>query len=224
MPLVAPYNAITATKVSPSDAAPRRDDIRFVAGNQVDLRYMWQNVVWTEERPTDADAADLPMFAQAELDDGTAATELGEAPVVHPGAGANYSDTLLVAPWRQRFWFSEIRNEYLNTTRQYNGWVPWYGRRPSWGWWNMAGLRGVFTVTATYDPDLEATVTHSILPSQTSKGIQPSDSYHWDLSVAVVATWTEDDPPEPETYTAVRTMIGGRAEVLQNWTRQIPVS
>ena len=218
MPLVAPYNTIVPTKISPSDAAPRRDDIRFVAGNQVDLRYMWQNVVWTEERPLDS--GDLPMFHADEISDGTAAVELGEAPSV----GVNYSATVLVAPWRQRYWFSEIRNEYLNTTRQYNGWVPWYGRRPSWGWWNMAGLRGVFTVIASYDPDLEATVTHSILPSETSQGIQPSDSYHWDLSVAIPATWTEDDPPEPETYTAVRTMIGGRAEVLQNWTRQIPVS
>lgn len=226
MPLVAPYNSIQATKISPSDASPRRDDIAFVKGNQVDLRYMWQNVVWTDTRPTDA--YDLPMYSAAEVTAGLPATDgltVEDVSLVGTTPSADWSGTRLIADWQERYWAAELRNGYIATYRMYNGWVPWYGRRPQWQWWNRTSLKGVFEVNATYDLDLQATVTHAILPSLSSNRIYPSDTYMWDLVVASAATYDEtQNPPVPLTFTGLRTMVSGKALVEQNWTQGVPLS
>lgn len=223
----APYNTITATRVSPSEDNPQIDNISFSKGDQKTLKYLFKNLAFTETRPLDA--YDLPMYSADEITAGVHTTELDPvAPVVDDGTGqvGNYSFTNLVVDWRQSFWHAQIRSAYTATYRMYNGWVPWYGRRPQWSWWNRASLRGVFDVTAEYSSTEDGTIVTCILPSLSSSKIYPGDVYAWDLQSSR-PVWDEGLDPEvddPSSYTAIRTWVGGSCKVLQDWTHGIPIS
>ena len=218
----APYSQVTITKISPSAEEPQVDPIKFVKGDQKTMKYLFKNIVYTETRPVDD--SDLPMYSADEITAGTHTAELDAAGGTGPYVeGTDYSATRLIADWEQHYWHAEIRNGYLSTYRMYNGWVPWYGRRPQWSWWNGASLRGYFVVTAEYNDvvDSEGTVVTCILPSKTSRRITPSTSYRWDLESSI-PVWDEGLDPEvddPSGYTALRTWIGGKAQVLQDWTQ-----
>lgn len=203
----APYSRhINATLLSPSQAVPLRDDLEIVRGDQVDLYYLWNNVVYTPERPLDDN--DLPMYASSE----TVPEEVTASP------------TPLIAPWKQLYWHAEVRNTYLSSIRTFNGWVPWYGRRPDWSWWQGYSLVGIFEVEAVYDADKGGTVTHLILPSLSSSKIKPGGHYFWDLESAVPAEWNEEDPPEPIKYTGLKTRVSGRCVVHADWTLSTPIA
>lgn len=216
----APYASVSPTRISPSEEQPQVDNVSIVKGDQKDLKYLFKNVVYTETRPTDGE--DLPMYSADEITAETHIEDLGADPV----EGTDYSETRLVADWNQRYWHSEIRSNYISTYRMYNGWVPWYGRRPQWSWWSAASLIGTFVVNPSYSTTEEGTVVHLILPSMSSAKIYPGDNYSWDLESGI-PVWNEGldpDTDDPSAFTALKTWIGGKVTVLQDWTQGTPIA
>jgi len=199
--VLAPYSSNNSTIISPSNGTPLRDDIAFVRGDELTLKYLWKNIVYTPERPIGEDAN--PMYHSSET----------------VPEGVTPSDTALVAPWVQRYWHAEVRSIYISTLRYLNGWAPWYGTRPNWVWWQAASLKGVMTVTAEYssETDKEGTVVTAVLPSIQSAKIYPSPaSYRWDLESAKPVAF--DDDLNPTSYESLKTWVNGRATVLQDFT------
>ena len=195
----APYTRNTAaTDVSVGSRKPRVRDIDFVAGDEVFYKFLFKNVVWTQGRPLGTDG--LPMYHESET-----------VPV-----GVEPSTTALVAPWERRYWFAQVRDSYVSSVRYYNGWVPWYGMRPDWVWWQSASLAGTFSATPYYSVEDEGTVVEVALADYLSKRIKPHKKYRWDLeSVRVEA---EDGDGIPTAFEGTRTWVGGKCLVYPEWT------
>lgn len=221
-----PYASITATKLSPSNSTPQRDDLTFVKGDQVTLKYLFKNLAATEERPLDAFS--LPMYSADEVTAGDPATdEFSTEDTTLDGLTGDWSGTRLPVDWIRLDWHAEVRSGYMSTYRMYNGWVPWYGRRPRWDWWTSAGFRGSFECTPEWNLEEEGTVVTCILPSLSSSKIYAaSNVYQWDLESGR-PIWEDSLDPEvdePSSYTALKTWIAGEATVLQDWTQRTVIS
>lgn len=195
----APYTRnATSVPVDVASRKPKIRDIDFVAGDEVEYKFLFKNEVWTAARPLDSN--DLPMYAESEM-----------VPV-----GITASPTALVAPWERRYWFSQIRDSYVSSVRYYNGWVPWYGMRPDWVWWRSASLAGTFTCTSAYSEEHEGTIVTILLSDNKSKQIKPHKKYRWDLESVRVET--EDEDGVPTAFEGTRTWIGGKCTVYPEWT------
>jgi hypothetical protein len=187
------------TKVSLNDA-PIPRDITFVRGDQVERKFLLTGICYTPTRPVDEDA--LPMYA------------VGETP--EPEV-VEVSPSVLVAPWVERHWHSEIRSDFTSTMRYYNGWAPWYGSGPkNWTWWNQSSLKATFGCTAEYSNEHGGTVVTIYLSSAHSAAIYPNHPYYWDLESARPAVKDEDDIPI--YFDCMKTWIGGRVSVYTDWT------
>jgi hypothetical protein len=187
-------------------------DLTFVRGDQVDRKFFLGGICYTTERPTDEDG--LLMYHPSETSDESA------------------SPIALVAPWEQRYWFSEIRSPYAAAMRYYNGWVPFYGTAPrNWTWWNHYSLKGYFICDATYNAELGGTEVSIQLKSGQSSSIMPTQNstYNWDLESAYPSV-TEEIPGEVEGETIsvpvyfdnMKTWISGTVTVSGDWTLNTP--
>lgn len=185
---------------------PRRLDIEFSRSDHFsfdDGAFSFDNVVWTPERPLDAD--ELPMFHASE--------EVAE--------GTEPSPTELVAPWDQRFWFSEIRSSYLSTIRYYNGWVPWYGTRPNERWYKASSLGAFADISVVYNTETEATDVYLVYPSHRTDDLSPGGKYRWDLRSA--APWRVLEDGTVVNYSKIQTHIRGQVSVTAAWTMGFPI-
>lgn len=195
----APYTRnTTATDVSVGSRKPRVRDIDFVAGDEVVYRFLFKGVVWTEERPEDAEG--LPMYHGSET----------------VPEGVTESPTALVAPWVEHYWRSQVRDSYVSSVRYYNGWIPWYGMRPDWVWWKSSSLAGTFLTRTEYDDTNGGTVVVLTLPDTESKDIKPHKKYRWDLESLEVKT--HDEGGVPTEFYRTRTWVAGRCSVYPEWT------
>ena len=224
----APYASITATKISPSRQEPPQDPLVFKKGDQVTLKYLFKNLVCTEDRPVDAFG--LPMYSADEVTAGQPATDgntVEDTTEDGNTVDADWSGTRLPADWIRLDWHAEIRSGYMSTFRMYNGWVPWYGRRPRYSWWGKAGFRGSFECSTEWNLDELGTVVTCILPSLSSSKILPAQSvYNWDLESGR-PVWEDTEDPNvdpPSSYTALRTWVTGPVTVLQDWTQRTVIS
>lgn len=195
----APYTRNTTTSdVNIGSRKPKTRDIDFVAGDEVFYKFLFKGKVWTQGRPLDTDG--LPMYHGSEtVPDG-----------VEP------SPTELVAPWERRYWFSQVRDSYVSSVRYYNGWIPWYGMRPDWVWWQSASLAATFTCVGIYTDSDEGTVVTMTLSDTASKAVKPHKKYRWDLESVRVKT--EDGDGIPTAFEGTRTWAGGRCVVYPEWT------
>jgi hypothetical protein len=186
---------------------PRRLDIEFARSDHFDFdegAFSWEGVVWTPERPVDAD--ELPMFhADEEV----------------PEDVEEVSPTALVAPWDQKFWFSEIRSSYLTTVRYYNGWVPWYGTRPNERWYKASSLGAFADISAVYNSETESTEVYVAFPSHRTDDLSPGGKYRWDLRSASAFRVLEDGTVV--NYSKIFTHIRGMVSVTAAWTLGVPI-
>jgi hypothetical protein len=194
----------SSTGPSSRSQTPLGRDIELVRGDHLyDGDFFWENVVWTPQRPTDAD--EFPLYHSSE-----------EVP-----EGVEASPTELVAPYDRKYWFTEMRSSYLSTVRYYNGWVPWYGTRPNPRWYQSSSLGAFGDVTAVYDTEEGGTKVYIDYPSHRTDRLNPGGRYRWDLRSASV--WSEKADGTPTSFTKVRTHLSGKVVVRASWTMGIPL-
>jgi hypothetical protein len=80
----------------------------------------------------------------------------------------------------------------------------------------------VFVVTAEYSETYGGTITTMELASVNSSEIRPGHSYHWDLESAHPTEFNDD--LEPIKFDTLKTWVGGKAHVEEDWTLNTPVA